>query len=109
MWPNTKAHLYGKDAGTVIRFLLPSCAISEGRYHISASAQMSARPVAGLIDALLEQGVEFEFYERSHALPLTLKGHGLRGGDVKVPGNQSSQFLSGLMMAAPYAQNTDVA
>ena len=94
-----------RDAGTVARFLLPCCAARGGYYCFSASARMCERPMADLLAALAHQGVSLEFGDKPGHLPLCLRSGGLSGGVMYVAGDASSQFLSGLLMAAPYARH----
>jgi len=94
-----------QDAGTVTRFLLPICAAIGGRYHFYASARMMARPLAPLLQALSRQGVKFKFLEEPWSMPLEMESKGLPGGELELNLSASSQFLSGLMLAAPYAKS----
>ena len=94
-----------RDAGTATRFLLPVCAAMQGQYRFSASARMSERPIGPLLVALIEQGAVFNFEAQSQHMPLLMHADGLGGGDVSVDITQSSQFLSGLLLAAPYAKS----
>lgn len=87
-------------AGTVARFVAPVLAAGSGRYEIDGDEQLRRRPLRALVDALRAQGARVE----GDALPLTVFGAGLAGGDVSVDASISSQFLSGLLIAAPLAR-----
>ena len=87
-------------AGTVARFILPAVAAGDGRFEIDAHPQLRRRPLGPLLDALREQGTALD----GDTLPLTLHASGLAGGDVAIDATVSSQFLSGLLMAAPLAR-----
>ncbi len=93
-----------RNAGTVARFLIPILAGLGGEYQVYASLRMSERPMKPLFDALISQGVEIEYLEKSGFLPIRLKSKGLKGGTVDVDIKDSSQFLSGLLLAQPYAK-----
>lgn len=102
-WPNSSGELYVGSAGTVARFLPGALAISNGAWSVTGSKRMLERPLAPLLNALTEQGTEFEYKEVEACLPFTLKASGLKGGEVTLPGSTSSQFISGLLISAPYA------
>lgn len=89
------------DAGTVARFLLPICAALGGEYHFDGSSRMRERPIGPLLDILKQQKVEFKFLESPDKMPFIMKSNGLIGGKISVDVHDSSQFLSGLLMAAP--------
>jgi 3-phosphoshikimate 1-carboxyvinyltransferase len=65
---------------------------------------MSERPIKPLLEVLKQQGVNFEFTGVENRLPFNMRTEGLLGGVVEVDIEQSSQFLSGLLMAAPFAK-----
>ncbi len=98
--PTTGAELWCGMAGTVGRFLLPALAAGRGRFRIDAHEQLRRRPLAPVLDALRAQGARID----GEALPLTLTASGLAGGELAVDTSASSQFLSGLLIAAPFAR-----
>jgi len=103
-FPQNQAALYCRDAGTATRFLIPACAAMQGQYHFTASSRMSERPIDPLLCILQAQGAEFAFEVCAGQMPFIMHAHGLFGGKVQVDIRLSSQFLSGLLMAAPLAQ-----
>ncbi|MGH2877382.1 MAG: 3-phosphoshikimate 1-carboxyvinyltransferase [Solirubrobacteraceae bacterium] len=98
--PRGGGRVWCATAGTVARFVLPVLAAGEGRYEVDGDEQLRRRPLRELVDALRAQGAEVD----GDALPLTVFGAGLAGGDVLVDASVSSQFLSGLLIAAPLAR-----
>lgn len=104
VFPNREASIYCHEAGTVTRFMIPAVCTQEGRYEFSASPRMSERPLEKLLTALTDQGAEFNYTMLAGCMPFQVRPHGLRGGDVQVDISESSQFLSGMMMAAPLAK-----
>lgn len=90
-------------AGTCMRFLTSLCAMIEGAEVIlCGSERMHARPINHLVDALRSIGADIEYLGNQGCPPLKIRGRGdLRGGTVALPGNQSSQYFSSLLMAAP--------
>jgi 3-phosphoshikimate 1-carboxyvinyltransferase len=89
-------------AGTVARFLLPMCAAGTGRFVFDADAQLRGRPIGHLVEALEAQGVAFAPEHPTH-LPVTMDAARLPGGAIAVDTTVSSQFVSGLLMSAPFA------
>jgi 3-phosphoshikimate 1-carboxyvinyltransferase len=87
-------------AGTVGRFLVPVLAAGRGRFTVDGHPQLRRRPLGPLLAGLRAQGAEIA----GESLPLTLHAGGLAGGEVDVDASVSSQFLSGLALAAPLAR-----
>lgn len=88
-----------RDSGTCARFLAPVLALGHGRYVLDGSDQLRRRPMGPMVDALRQLGVVVELADGS-TLPLTILGTGsLPDVELAVPGNVSSQFISGLMLA----------
>jgi 3-phosphoshikimate 1-carboxyvinyltransferase len=100
-WPASEAHLDARQSGTTARFLLPALATARGRYHLDGAAQLRRRPFADQLDALAALGARIESIERSGALPVVVEASGLAGGTIELRADVSSQFASGLLMAAP--------
>lgn len=103
----TPAPLFGPaqvdvgNAGTVMRFLPPVAAMSNGLIHFDGDARSHERPLGPVIAALESLGVSIEHGNR-YSLPLTINAHGqLRGGVVDVDASSSSQFISALLLVAP--------
>jgi 3-phosphoshikimate 1-carboxyvinyltransferase len=87
-------------AGTVLRFLPPVAALATGPVRVDGDLRLRARPNAGLIAALRALGVEVDDGGRGRA-PFTVHGTGgVRGGAVTVDASESSQIVSGLLLAA---------
>ncbi|MDA8268784.1 MAG: 3-phosphoshikimate 1-carboxyvinyltransferase [Actinomycetota bacterium] len=87
-------------AGTVARFLTPVAALGPEPVVIDGTPRMRERPMADLVAALTALGARIEPLGLPGHLPLRVSGP-LVGGAVALPGNTSSQFLSGLLLAAP--------
>ncbi len=97
-----------RKSGTTARFAVPYLAAGHGSFVVDAHEQMRARPMGDLYASLAELGVRFETIDGPDRLPLRLFADGSRGGTVRIPGNVSSQFLSGLLLAAPLAETATV-
>ncbi len=87
-------------AGTVLRFLPPVAALADGPVRLDGDPRLHDRPNAGLLGALRDLGVEIDDGGRGKA-PFTVHGTGrVRGGAVVVDASESSQIVSGLLLAA---------
>ena len=93
------------NAGTVMRFLPPLAALATGEISFNGDSRSYERPLAPLIKALEELGVEIDHGGR-YSLPLTVHGTGhVKGGSVTIDASESSQFLSALLLVAPSFKN----
>ncbi|HWB00198.1 MAG TPA: 3-phosphoshikimate 1-carboxyvinyltransferase, partial [Pirellulales bacterium] len=102
--PAEAAELFIGNSGTTIRFLVPMLAIAgQGRYRLHGTRRMHERPIGDLLVALGSLGANVASEQGNHCPPVIVRGSGVRGGMASVRGDISSQFLSGLLMAAPYA------
>lgn len=89
------------NAGTVMRFLPPVAAIANGAISFDGDARSHQRPLAPVIRALEQLGVEID-HQGQFSLPMVVKGKGeLRGGSVEIDASASSQFLSALLLIGP--------
>ncbi len=95
------------NSGTTIRFLTAALAACHGEFTLDGVARMRERPIEDLLLGLKQLGADVQSLNigKPNCPPVRLKANGLRGGTARIAGNVSSQFLSGLMMAAPYAQS----
>lgn len=105
--PNPKGDLFIANSGTSIRFLTAALAATQGEYRLDGVARMRERPIADLIDGLNRLGANVSSLNLGNPKcpPVLVQGDGIRGGISEVAGGVSSQFLSGMMMAAPYAKS----
>ena len=102
-FPADSAELNLANSGTSIRFLTAACAASHGRYRLDGNARMRERPIRDLIEALTALGATARCETESDCPPVLVEGTGLCGGNARIAGNISSQYLSALLMAAPLA------
>ncbi len=94
-----------ENSGTTIRFLTALVAHVPGTIRLTGDASIQKRPMAELLDALHQLGVECWSETTAGTPPLVVKGGTLTGGRVSIPGNVSSQFISGLLISAPLAKS----
>lgn len=92
-------------AGTSMRFLTAFLSKTVGEWIITGSERMKQRPIKILVDALNQLGGKIEYLEKEGFPPLKIFGSALMGGEIKLNGNVSSQYISALMMIAPYMYN----
>ncbi len=99
--PATDAVVDVRQSGTTARFAPPLLALGRGRYRITAHPQMQARPMGTTFDALRTLGAGIETQDEPGHLPATISAGGLRSEVLRIPGDASSQFLSGLLLVGP--------
>jgi 3-phosphoshikimate 1-carboxyvinyltransferase len=95
--------LYLGLAGTALRPLTAALTLGRGEFVLDGSARMRERPVGDLVDALTPLGARIRYLGEPGYPPLEVHGTGLTGGDTRIRGSVSSQFLTSLLMAAPLA------
>ncbi len=87
-------------AGTVMRFIPPLAALAKGSVEFDGDPQARQRPMGTTIDSLRKLGIEVK--SQNQALPFTVIGSGqVTGGKLEIDASKSSQFVSGLLLAAP--------
>ena len=91
-------------AGTSMRFLTAFLAKTVGEWVISGSERMKQRPIKLLVEALNSLGARIEYMEKEGYPPLRIFGSALTGGEITLNGGISSQYISALMMIAPFMQ-----
>ena len=92
-----------KNSGTSLRLLASLALLCRHPVVLTGSARMQERPIGPLADALPAIGGSVEFMDRPGYPPLRVGGR-LAGGEVAIDGSVSSQFISSVLMAAPYAE-----
>jgi 3-phosphoshikimate 1-carboxyvinyltransferase len=101
---NKNVEFFCGNSGTTIRFLTAMLCVGEGSYRLDGVARMRERPIGDLIESLQQLGVDIRCENNNGCPPILLNARGLPGGKMTVRGNISSQYLSALMMASPYAK-----
>ncbi|MDO9263959.1 MAG: 3-phosphoshikimate 1-carboxyvinyltransferase [Desulfosalsimonadaceae bacterium] len=92
------------NSGTSMRLLTSYAALGKGRYVLSGSDRMHERPIQHLLDALKQIKVHAVSLNHDGCPPVEIMGGRLAGGKVHINCSISSQFLSGLMLIAPYTE-----
>ncbi len=89
-------------AGTAMRFLTAFFAATGKQKIITGSDRMKNRPIAELIDGLNSLGADIHYLEKKGFPPVQTSGKPLIGNSINIKGNISSQFITSLMLIAPY-------
>jgi 3-phosphoshikimate 1-carboxyvinyltransferase len=88
-------------AGTAMRFLTAFLSKTAGEWTLTGTERMKNRPIKLLVDALNTLGARIEYIEKEGFPPLHIMGSALRGGEIRLSGSVSSQYISALLMIAP--------
>ena len=102
--PASRADLFVANSGTTMRFLTALVCLGHGRYRLDGVPRMRERPIGDLLDALQQLGVRTFSEGNNGCPPVCVEADGLAGGRVRIKGDISSQFLSGLLLVAPFAR-----
>jgi 3-phosphoshikimate 1-carboxyvinyltransferase len=117
-WKEDLLHVHGKggklegreeeifigNSGTSMRFLTALAALKKGCTLLDGNERLRMRPIQNLLDGLRALGVKASSKRRDGFPPVIVESQGLEGGKARIKGEESSQFLSSLLMVAPYAR-----
>jgi 3-phosphoshikimate 1-carboxyvinyltransferase len=103
--PATSADLFCGNSGTTIRFLAALSSLGRGEYRLDGIERMRQRPIGLLVDLLKNLGSRIEYEGQSGFPPLKIFADSLPGGMIRYPMAASSQFLSSVLMIAPYTRH----
>ena len=101
--PASEAELFCGNSGTTMRFCASLVALGHGRFQLGGVERMRQRPIGGLVDVLQSLGAGVEYLGREGYPPIVVYANGLSGGHVAFHSPESSQLVSSLLLAAPYA------
>ena len=104
--PSPSIELFLGNAGTAMRSLTAALSLGWGKFILRGEERMGERPIQDLVDALRTLGADIKYLESEGYPPVRIKADGLNGGDVSVRGNISSQYLSALLICAPYCKKS---
>ncbi|MCK9182022.1 MAG: 3-phosphoshikimate 1-carboxyvinyltransferase [Fibrobacteraceae bacterium] len=103
-FPAASAELFLGNSGTALRSLTAATTLGIGEFKLSGEERMTERPIRDLVDALIEAGASINYTSTLGYPPIQVHAHGLEGGTIHVKGNISSQYLTALLISAPYAR-----
>ncbi|MAG91569.1 3-phosphoshikimate 1-carboxyvinyltransferase [Candidatus Woesearchaeota archaeon] len=92
------------DSGTLLRFITGFASLVNGNVNITGSKRIKERPIIDLLKSLNDLGVKSRSLN-GECPPVVIEGGNFKGGTTKISGEKSSQFISSLLLVAPYAQN----
>lgn len=96
------AYLDCQNAGTVLRFLTAYAALKPGERYLTGTDRMKARPIAPLVSALQQLGAVIAYTGQTGYPPIQVTGGHLEGGVVNMDATVSSQFVTALLLIAPF-------
>lgn len=102
---STKSIINVGHAGTDMRFLTAFLSLKNGEYELTGSERLQQRPIKDLVDTLIILGGDITYKNKEGFPPLQIKGKQLFGGAVEISGKVSSQFITALLLIAPYLKN----
>ncbi|MBO55611.1 MAG: 3-phosphoshikimate 1-carboxyvinyltransferase [Dehalococcoidia bacterium] len=99
-----KTDLYLGNAGTAVRPLCAVLCAGVGTHTIRGDQRMYERPIKDLVDALQQLGSDIKYLANDGFPPLIINANGIKGGQVNIKGNISSQYLTAMLLASPLSQ-----
>jgi len=97
---NNGEELFLGNNGTALRFLTALTCLGKGKYVLTGEKRLCERPVGALVEALREMGVDI--FCRNNCPPVEVNANGLTGGKITLRDIESSQYVSALLLCAPY-------
>ncbi|MBN1381886.1 MAG: 3-phosphoshikimate 1-carboxyvinyltransferase [Deltaproteobacteria bacterium] len=95
--------IYLGNNGTALRFFTSLVSLGKGRYKLTGTARLCERPIGSLLEALNKLGVKGDSQKKNGRPPVIIEADGLPGGTVVMSDVESSQYISSLLLSAPYA------
>ena len=93
------------NAGTTMRFLTTFSALAPGKIRLDGDERMRERPLADLLDCLAQMGVRAISANGNGCPPIDISGGEVPGGEIQLAGDKSSQYLTSILLSAPYFKN----
>jgi 3-phosphoshikimate 1-carboxyvinyltransferase len=90
-----------RNAGSVMRFLVPLLSVTRGHYLLTGDDRMKQRPIGALVEAMRQTGAEIDFLEQIGYPPLIIRGRAISGSRIRIDASVSSQFVTALLLLAP--------
>lgn len=95
--------IYLGNNGTAMRFLVSVASLARGGVMLSGDERLCERPIRPLMTYLSTLGVSYKYLNQEGFPPVEIRASGLKGGLLKIKNTESSQYISSLLLAAPYA------
>lgn len=97
-----------RDSGTTCRLITALAGAGKGLFRVQGTPRMHDRPIGALTSALESQGTNVTFSDKQGYPPVTLEASGFKGKEMDISLEESSQYLSGLLLGAPLADETTI-
>jgi 3-phosphoshikimate 1-carboxyvinyltransferase len=97
---NNDREIFLGNNGTALRFLTALVTLGQGKYVLTGEKRLCERPVGALVEALQSMAVDISCL--NHCPPVVVNAHGLQGGRIILKNIESSQYVSALLLCAPY-------
>ncbi|MGC8645217.1 MAG: chorismate synthase [Thermoplasmata archaeon] len=98
-----------KESGSTMRFLAPLAAISGGKIYFEGRPSLERRPISELLSVLAELGASVDYLQDIGSLPFVISSKGKPSGTrIRISGNVTSQFISGLLFALPLLRGDSI-
>ena len=94
------------NSGTSMRLLTALASLGKGRYVFTGTKRMKERPIQDLLDALIEMGILAHSVNNNGCPPVAIKSGGLKGGKISINCETSSQYLSAILLSAPFTKQS---
>jgi 3-phosphoshikimate 1-carboxyvinyltransferase len=94
-----------RNAGSVMRFLLPLLSVTRGHYLLTGDDRMKQRPIGALVEALRQTGAEIDYIGQVGYPPLVIRGRAISVNRIRIDASISSQFVTALLLLAPTLEN----
>lgn len=104
--PSGNEQLFVGNAGTAMRFLLSYLTLGRGEFILDGDERMRERPIGDLIGALNRIGCDVSSVNArcDGCPPVRVRANGMPGGKCPISGKNSSQYVSSILMSAPYSE-----
>ncbi len=99
---NTNRQIFLGNNGTALRFLTALVCLGQGQYILTGEKRLRERPVGALAEALKKMGAHITC--TNDCPPVTINANGLAGGKISLRDVESSQYVSALLLCAPYTR-----
>jgi 3-phosphoshikimate 1-carboxyvinyltransferase len=97
--------IYLGNSGTSMRLLTPLVSLGKGTYTLVGSERMHQRPIKDLLDSMNQMGIPASSINGNGCPPIEVVAHAIKGGTIHLNCKMSSQYLSALLLVAPFSEN----
>jgi 3-phosphoshikimate 1-carboxyvinyltransferase len=96
--------IYLGNSGTSMRLLTPLVSLGKGTYTLVGSERMHQRPIQDLLESMNQMGIPASSINDNGCPPIEVVGHRIKGGTIQLNCKMSSQYLSALLLVAPFSE-----